>query len=298
MCVRVFINTHSGGVRAVGAEKISSLIFHELKSANFECEITTGGPPECSDFFEIAKNAEDTTMVIVAGGDGTIAFAAKELAHTGIPVALLPGGTMNLIAHDLRIGGDIEQAIKLLTDWRPRHIDIGMVNDRAFLNNIVFGDYADIAESREALRDAQTLEERLGAISDAAQTLMHSQPKSFELMIDGKTVPVDSNVLMIANNPYTNAIDMRPRRKRIDKGKLAIYIADSKDGVDLVARIIEVLRGEIESAGTIECIETTECVVRATQSPTLVAIDGEPMEFDSPVKVRILPRALSVLCPD
>ena len=112
MCVRVFINTHSGGVRAVGAEKISSLIFHELKSANFECEITTGGPPECSDFFEIAKNAEDTTMVIVAGGDGTIAFAAKELAHTGIPVALLPGGTMNLIAHDLRIGGDIEQAIR------------------------------------------------------------------------------------------------------------------------------------------------------------------------------------------
>ncbi|WP_428410319.1 diacylglycerol/lipid kinase family protein [Hyphococcus sp.] len=298
MCVRVFINTHSGGVRAVGAEKISSLIFHELKGANLDCEISTGGPPECSDFFETAKNADDTTMVIVAGGDGTIAFAAKELAHTNIPVALLPGGTMNLIAHDLRVGGDIERAIEHLTEWRPRLIDIAMVNDRAFLNNIVFGDYADIAESREAIRDAHSLEERLGAISEAAQTLMHSEPKKFEVTIDGETMHVRSNILMIANNPYTTAIDMRPRRKRLDTGRLAVYLADSKDGVDMVARIIEVLRGEIKSAGTIECRETVECTVKSQQSPALVAVDGEPLELENPVKVRILPRALSVLCPD
>jgi diacylglycerol kinase family enzyme len=91
---------------------------------------------------------------------------------------------------------------------------------------------------------------------------------------------------------------MRPRRKRLDTGRLAVYLADSKDGVDMVARIIEVLRGEIKSAGTIECRETVECTVKSQQSPALVAVDGEPLELENPVKVRILPRALSVLCPD
>lgn len=298
MCVRVFINTHSGGVRALGAEKISSLIFHELKAASLECEITTGGPSDAGAFYDKVKTADDTAMVVVAGGDGTMASAAKELAHTDIPVALLPGGTMNLIAHDLNIGGDIERAISCITEWRPRLIDIGMINDRAFLNNIVFGDYADIAEARETIRHSNTLEERLGAISEAAQTLMHSEPEKFDVTIGGETFQVRSNVLMIANNPYTTAIDMRPRRKRIDTGKLAIYIADSKDGVDLIARIIEVLRGELETTGSIECRETAECLVKPQHKPALIAIDGEPVEFEGAIKVRILPRALSVLCPD
>ncbi len=298
MSAKVFINSHSGGVSAVGTEKVSSLIFHELKNTGVECAITTAGADTFDQFCVDAREADDTTMVIVAGGDGTLAMAASAFADTGIPVALLPGGTMNLIAHDLGIGGDIEKAISLLKDSRPLLIDVGMINGRAFLNNVVFGDYADVAEIREQIRDAKSLDERLGAISNIAQTLMSSAPAQYQLRLDDRDIKVDANVLMIANNVYSDAVDMRPRRKRLDRGRLAVYIADSQDGINLIARMIEVVRGEMNSSEAIEFIETKKCVVTGEGGPGLVAIDGEPVELEYPVELTLMPQSLTVLCPD
>lgn len=298
MCVKIFINSHSGGVTAVGVEKVSSLIFHELKAAGLDCKITSAGAADFQEFAESCRADENVTMAVVAGGDGTMAMAAGAFVNTNISVALLPGGTMNLISHDLGIGGDLVKAIGMITDCRPRFIDVAYANGRPFLNNVVFGDYADVAEAREQVRDASNLQERLGAISEATQTLLNSASEKF-VVRHGETVrSIDSNILMVANNRYTTAIDMRPRRRRIDSGKLAIYLADSKDGIDMIARMIEVVRGELGDAESIDCVEASDCSVTNGKDVDTIAIDGEPVEVEFPVQFRIQPRSLSVLCPD
>lgn len=300
MCVKVFINPSSGGVRNFGAERLSSTIFHRLKSAGLDCDIETGGAEHIIAGCEAAARDNRTEMVIVAGGDGTLAAAAQKLAGTQIPLLPLPGGTMNFVAHDLGIGGDMEAAIDCALDGRPKFMDVGYINGRAFLNNVVFGDYAALTQAREQIRHAEGLEERLGAISDATQAILGAGSNRYSLRCDDIDLSVESNVIMAANNRYTGAVEMRPQRKRIDAGKLAFYIAGKGDGMDLIARMIEVVRGEIEDTEEVRIIETSRCRVtqHGEQGPISVAIDGDPVDMDGPFDVTIAPRALTVICPN
>ena len=205
---------------------------------------------------------------------------------------------MNLIAHDLCIGGDLEMAVRNVASCRPRRIDVATINGRAFLNNVVFGDYADMAEARETIRDAESMDERLGAISEATHTLINSAPRNFRIEHPQGVREIGSNILMISNNPYTHALDMRPRRKRLDTGKLAIYVAESHDGIDLIARMVEVMRGELGKSSAIERIDAESCIIHADCETILAAVDGEPMEMKTPVTISIKPRALTILRPE
>ncbi len=297
MKVCVFINAHSGAVQAAGVDALIERLEESFERAGETADITCGEASEFGAFCDRANCPGETSMAVFAGGDGTFAMAAEAFSHTSIPVAFLPAGTMNLIAHDLGVGGDLGAAIDDLMNWRPRKIDVAWINDRAFLNNIVFGDYAEIAEARELLRSAPTLDERLGAISEAAHTLFHSTPARFRIADGAETIDVRSNMLMIANNLYSGAAGVRPTRDCLDRGKLAIYLAQSLDGADMIARLLEVLQGDLSSSETIEVRETERCVVRTEDNPVTVAIDGEPVEMTNPVEIRIEAGALTVLAP-
>ena len=67
------------------------------------------------------KDAVD--LVVVAGGDGTVRIVCAELAGTDIPVAVLPAGTGNLLARNLGISLDMDDALAEVLDGTERRID-------------------------------------------------------------------------------------------------------------------------------------------------------------------------------
>jgi diacylglycerol kinase family enzyme len=73
----------------------------------------------------MAKRAiqETVDLVVVAGGDGTVRVVCAELARSGIPVAVLPAGTGNLLARNLGIPLDLYAALAALLDGTERRID-------------------------------------------------------------------------------------------------------------------------------------------------------------------------------
>src|SRR5215207_1228913 len=70
-------------------------------------------------------------VVAVNGGDGTVMEAASGLSGSSVPLAILPGGSANVMSVELGIPNDTEQAISLICD--PNHqirtIDMGRVRD-------------------------------------------------------------------------------------------------------------------------------------------------------------------------
>lgn len=64
-------------------------------------------------------------MVIVCGGDGTINEVVNGLAGSQVPLAVLPGGTANVLAKELSIPWDIPRAAKLIAQAAPRRIALG-----------------------------------------------------------------------------------------------------------------------------------------------------------------------------
>jgi len=77
--------------------------------------------------------AEQADLVVGAGGDGTIRYVADGLAHTGIPMGLVPAGTGNLLARSLDLPLEEVDAINVALGGEVRLIDLVRitVDDRA-----------------------------------------------------------------------------------------------------------------------------------------------------------------------
>ena len=70
---------------------------------------------------------ENADLVLVLGGDGTVNEAVQGLAHSTIPVGVLPGGTANVLAMELRLGSRPETAARRLAEFEPRRIALGRI---------------------------------------------------------------------------------------------------------------------------------------------------------------------------
>jgi diacylglycerol kinase family enzyme len=66
-------------------------------------------------------------LVVAAGGDGTVRACAEALAGTGIPLAIVPLGTANLVARALGVPGQAGRALEVAFGGRDQPIDLGRV---------------------------------------------------------------------------------------------------------------------------------------------------------------------------
>jgi diacylglycerol kinase family enzyme/membrane-associated phospholipid phosphatase len=78
----------------------------------------------------MAKRAieNESDLVLVAGGDGTVRVVTAALANTAIPVGVIPAGTGNLLARNLHIPLDLDDALERILDGRERRIDLVKVH--------------------------------------------------------------------------------------------------------------------------------------------------------------------------
>jgi YegS/Rv2252/BmrU family lipid kinase len=72
-------------------------------------------------------------LVIACGGDGTVTACAEGVAGTGMPLAVIPLGTGNLLARNLDVPMDLEEALEVALGAAQRPIDAGRVNGSLFV---------------------------------------------------------------------------------------------------------------------------------------------------------------------
>ena len=96
----------------------------------------------------------ESDLVLVAGGDGTVRVVCAALANTGIPVGVIPAGTGNLLARNLHIPLDLDDALERILEGRDRRIDLVSVSRRRAGHRPLRGDGRARAGRRDHLRGA------------------------------------------------------------------------------------------------------------------------------------------------
>jgi diacylglycerol kinase family enzyme len=135
------------------SDRLKNLVVYALRGSYQVDAIDTEARDHATELCRDAAR-EGYDVVVAFGGDGTVNEAAKGLAGTETPLSCLPGGRTNVYCRMLGIPTDVvdatEHLLQMADDWRPRAVDVGMLNERAFLFAAGVGLDASVVEQVDA----------------------------------------------------------------------------------------------------------------------------------------------------
>ena len=126
--------------------------------------------------------AHDADLIFIWGGDGMVQRCVDVLAGSDAAVAIVPAGTANLLATNLGIPKDIEQAVEIGLSGRSRRIDVGRINGERFAVMAGAGlDARMIGDADGGLKD------RFGRLAYVWTGAKHLREKPFraKIKVDG-----------------------------------------------------------------------------------------------------------------
>lgn len=233
--------------------------------------------------------------VVAVGGDGTVRSIVEKLSALEVTIGIIPGGTFNHLAKDLNIPLDRAAAIKNIVGNNIKLIDIASVNDRYFVNNSSLGLYVKAVK----LRQLTALHLKGLAMLLASITTLKKFPTfSVKYLFESKIIEVITPLVFVGNNQYTLDLAKFTERKKLDSGKLYLYINHCRSRMDFLKMLLLLfLRKRKKYQGLFNIVAVEECTIALQKSTVDVAIDGEVVELKSPLLYKIHPGKLKVIVP-
>jgi len=234
--------------------------------------------------------------LVVGGGDGTINCGASAAVDRGIPLGVLPLGTLNHFAKDLGIPLDVDEAAKVVLEGVVCKVDVGEVNGRIFLNNSSLGAYPAIVRLRDKYR--ATVGGKWIAALWAGLTVLRRRPfMAVRIVAEGEAIIRRTPLVLIGNNEYRMSGINAGSRESLARGRLALYVLNAEQRPGLLRLAWQVLLKGAEGVKEVDLITVEEATVETRRRRLHVATDGEVFSLESPLSYRIRPGALRVFVP-
>jgi len=290
---KILINAGAGGQFD---ENLRARLSEIFRAAGAKADIVVAAT--AYEIGEIAEAAaqENYEMIVAGGGDGTVSLVASALIGSGKVLGVLPLGTLNHFAKDLRIPIDLEEAAQNLVSGSPVQVDVGEVNGQFFLNNSTLGLYPTLVREREK-------QQRLGwgkwpAFVWAAISALRRYPfVSVRVSVEDKLVTTKAPFVFVGNNNYVMERLNIGTRERLDTGELSLYMTKRTGRMGLVRLALRALLGRLRNEKDFMAMSAREFNIAMKSSRVRVAIDGEVNILKAPLEYRIKPRALTVIVP-
>ena len=235
-------------------------------------------------------------LAVAAGGDGTVSAVIDGIAGSAIPLGIIPTGTGNLIARELCIPDQVDDAVRLISGaHRSRTIDVMRIGNRVFVLN------ASVGISAAVISDTtRRSKHRFGRIAYFWNTI----PKMFSLKGRCLVVAVDGmgqeyraiEVAIMNCGMLAKMLHPKGPEIRIDDGHLDVLILGTERVRDYPFYIFRILTGRTPDILS-RYIKVERCVTIRSSAPLPVQADGD-MIGTTPIEVELLPGAVTVLVPD
>ncbi|MCX5330249.1 bifunctional phosphatase PAP2/diacylglycerol kinase family protein [Streptomyces sp. NBC_00140] len=265
---------------------------HALQDALPGCEVVECRPADVP--AELEKAAARARVLGVCGGDGTVNAAAEVALRHGLPLAVLPGGTLNHFAYDLGLesAGDLARAVR---GGEGVRVDAGRFTcdgtEGIFLNTCSLGVYPELVRERDRWSH------RIGGWPAgvlAALRVLRADRHPLEAEFRGRARPL---WLLFAGNGTYHRVGLTPgRRHDLADGQLDVRVVHGgrRPAVRLLAAA---LAGPLTRSPVHAAVQVGRLRLAGVAPGSLLAYDGEVTRVEGEVTLEKLPEALTVYRP-
>jgi YegS/Rv2252/BmrU family lipid kinase len=251
--------------------------------------------------YELASTAATSgaDLILAWGGDGTINEVGRALVQhdeEATPderrsaLGIIPGGSGNGLARELRIPFDPEKAIGQALEGEVRTLDAGELGDRLFFNVAGIGldsHIAALVSTRISHRGA------LPYLKATLRDLFRYEPVDYSIEIGGRPVQTSALFVAVANSTqYGLGAHIAPQAV-LDDGLLDVVIVEDRGLVGNIARIPALFTGAVDRCQGVTVQKADRVTVRSA-TPMLFHVDGEAVQGTDTLVARVHPAALRV----
>ena len=241
---------------------------------------------------------EGESIIIAAGGDGTVGAVASALQGSDIPLGIIPRGTANAFSVALGIPTGVKAACTNLLLGNLRRVDVAVCNDRPMILLAGLGFEAGMVD--KASRELKNILGPMAYIFSGARQLVDQQPFQATMQIDGNEYQLDTSAITVANAaPATSVMAQGFGEVIPDDGLLEVIVATPKDRMAGFSVLSSLAWSAIKSSNAnhsnIACFRTKQIEIKLNDVQKLV-IDGEVLDAET-VTVSVNPQALQVVAP-
>jgi diacylglycerol kinase (ATP) len=300
--VAIIFNPSSGKGLGVAT---AAAVQRDLRGRGLDAGLhPTHGPRHATDLAR--ELAQSSDIIVVVGGDGTInevvcgMAEARDAALTtggtkpGCRLGIVPAGTINVIALELKLPFGLEDACAVIATGQSLPLDVGQVNDRHFV--LMTGAGIDAVTIRNLdLRLKRRLRSLAFVGTGLTKGLAHTHPE-FLVTVDGTT---HRATFMVASNfrYYAAHLTMTPTADPTD-GLLDVMLFHGTTKLSILGFWARVPTRLHVRGRSVTCLQTQRAELTPLEGnePVWLQADGE-IVGQLPATVRIEPAAIQVIVP-
>ena len=244
---------------------------------------------------DAAKRAQtiddDIDRILVVGGDGTLNEILNGLAHPSrIPIAQLPMGTANILAHELSLPKHSEKVAALVAAGRVRHVDMGIANGKRFLMVASCG--FDAMVTRVIKQNRSGSLGYKGYLLPILRTLYHYRPPRLCVCVDHGP-PTYGAFVVVGNTQNYGGIFSITDRAQCDSNHLDVCVFPRGTRLALTWYYLAALARRVSRATDTRYLTGRHITITSDQ-PTAIEIDGDYFG-QTPVEITIQPAVVPIL---
>lgn len=284
-------NPASGGGRRQAARLPE--IVQLLAAGGFEMTVSpTKEPGHATALAAEACSTGGCEVVFGLGGDGTLREIAVALVGKEVPLAILPGGTTNVLALALGVPAHPVRAAALYDATELRALDVGTAAGIPFLMMVTVG-----IDSEMLRRASQRAKNRFGRLAVAAQALtaMREYRSPVHTLVAGERRAAGSFLAISNIRYYGGPFEITPRADPLD-GLLDFAVFSGSGRLAMLELALDVLTGTHLSRGDFVTWRGQSARIEG-EGEVWLQIDGDPMRLALPIEIGLAPGRLSILLP-
>lgn len=241
---------------------------------------------------------ENTDMIIISGGDGTINECINGVAKKDIdiPIGILPLGTANDFAHTAGIPMNIKGALDTIAEQKIEYIDIGKVNNKYFINVCNMGLFSGVSHVIDL-----ELKKSFGKLAyyiKGIEELHNYQAMELTLIADEKKINGKYVLVLIFNGKGAGGFNKLAKNASIQDGKFDVVCIKDVGIYEVPRLFLKVLQGEHLEDPNVDYIITSSLTIECRNQDIgfITDVDGE-LGPEFPLQIQVIKERFKFYLP-